>query len=83
MIHSRKERRYQCKRCRRTFSARRDTALYRMHKPEWLVLAVATLLAYGCPVQAIVAAFDLDERTVARSGKGRPVCTANGSTSTS
>jgi len=30
------------------------------------VLAVVTLLAYGCPVQAIVAAFDLDERTVAR-----------------
>ena len=25
-----------------------------------------TLLAYGCPVQATVAAFDLDERTVAR-----------------
>ena len=25
-----------------------------------------TLLAYGCPVQAIVAAFGLDERTVAR-----------------
>ena len=66
VIHSRKERRYQWKRCRRTFSARRDTALYRMHKPEWVVLAVATLLAYGCPVQAIVAAFDLDERTVAR-----------------
>jgi transposase-like protein len=66
VIHSRKERRYQCKRCRRTFSARTDTALYRMHKPEWLMLAVATLLAYGCPVQAIVAAFDLDERTVAR-----------------
>ena len=37
-----------------------------MHKPEWLVLALATLLAYGCPVQAIGAAFDLDERTVAR-----------------
>jgi hypothetical protein len=25
-----------------------------------------TLLSYGCPLQAIVAAFDLDERTVAR-----------------
>ena len=37
-----------------------------MHKPKWLVLAVVTLLAYGCPVQAIVAAFELDERTVAR-----------------
>jgi DNA invertase Pin-like site-specific DNA recombinase len=28
--------------------------------------AVVTLLSYGCPVQAIVAAFGLDERTVAR-----------------
>ncbi len=27
---------------------------------------MVTLLAHGCPVQAIVAAFDLDERTVAR-----------------
>lgn len=27
---------------------------------------VVTLLAYGCPIQAIVAAFGLDERTVAR-----------------
>jgi transposase-like protein len=30
------------------------------------VVAVMTLLSYGCPLQAIVAAFDLDERTVAR-----------------
>ena len=40
-----------------------DTAFYRIHKPKWLVLAVVTLLAYGCPVQAIVAAFGIDERT--------------------
>jgi transposase-like protein len=66
VIHSQKERRYQCKRCKRTFTETRDTALYRMHKPRWLVIAVVTLLAYGCPVQAIVAAFELDERTVAR-----------------
>ncbi len=66
VIHSQKERRYRCKRCCRTFSATKDTALYRMHKPKWLVVAVVTLLAYGCPVQAIVAAFSLDERTVAR-----------------
>jgi transposase-like protein len=66
VIHSQKERRYRCKRCGRTFTETKDTAFYRMHKPRWLVLAVVTLLAYGCPVQAIVAAFDLDERTVAR-----------------
>ncbi len=66
VIHSQKERRYRCKRCGRTFSETKDTALYRMHKPQWLVLAVLTLLSYGCPLQAIVAAFGLDERTVAR-----------------
>lgn len=66
VIHSQKERRYKCKRCGRTFSETKDTALYRVHKPRWLVLAVVTLLSHGCPVQAIVAAFELDERTVAR-----------------
>ena len=66
MIHGQKERRYRCKRCGRTFSESKDTALYPVHKPKWLVLAVVTLLAYGCLVQAICAAFDLDERTVAR-----------------
>jgi hypothetical protein len=66
VIHSQKEQRYRCKRCSRTFSATRGTALYRMHKPKELVLTVVTLLAYGCPVQAIFAAFSLDRRTVAR-----------------
>lgn len=66
VIHSQKEQRYQCKRCSRTFSATKGTALYRMHKPKELVFTVITLLAHGCPLQAIVAAFSLDERTVAR-----------------
>ncbi len=66
VIHSQKERRYQCKRCRRTFSATTGTALYRLHKPKELVFAVITLLAHGCPLQAVVVAFGLDERTVAR-----------------
>ncbi len=65
-IHSQKERRYQCKRCRRTFSATAGTALYRVRTTTTQVVTVLTLLAYGCPVQAIVAAFGLDERTVAR-----------------
>jgi transposase-like protein len=66
VIHSKKERRYRCKRCRRTFSQTTSTALYRLHKPKELVVTVITLLAHGCPLQAIVAAFGLDERTVAR-----------------
>ncbi len=66
VIHSQKEQRYRCKRCGRTFSATKGTALYRMHKPKELVLTVVTLLAHGCLLQAIVTAFSLDERTVAR-----------------
>ena len=67
VIHSRLEKRYQCKRCRRTFSATKGTAFYRTHKPHELVLTVLTLLAHGCPVQAnFVAVFSLDERTVGR-----------------
>jgi hypothetical protein len=38
--------------------------LYGLKHPSWLVLVVLTLLAYGCPVQAIVAALGIDERTV-------------------
>jgi transposase-like protein len=66
VIHSHKEKRYRCKRCRRTFSQTKGTALYRLHKPQELVFVVLTLLAYGSPIQAIVAAFGLDERTVTR-----------------
>jgi hypothetical protein len=66
VVHSQEERRYRCKRCRRTFSQTKGTALYRVHKPHELFLLVLTLLAYGSPVQAIVAAFGLDERTLAR-----------------
>jgi len=37
-----------------------------LRKPTEVIVIVVTLLAYGCPLQAIVHAFDLDERTVAR-----------------
>ncbi len=36
-----------------------------LRKPVELIMIVVTLLTYGCPIQAIVHAFDLDERTVA------------------
>jgi transposase-like protein len=44
----------------------KGTALYRLHKPQELLFVVLTLLAYGSPIQAIVAALGLDERTVTR-----------------
>jgi IS1 family transposase len=36
-----------------------------LRKPIELIVIVVTLLAYGCPLQAIVHAFGVDERTVA------------------
>jgi transposase-like protein len=64
-IHSEPERRYKCHACGRTFAASRGTPLYDLKYPVWVVALVLTLLAYGCAVPAIVAAFYLDERTVA------------------
>jgi transposase-like protein len=65
-VHSRKERRYRCTTCGRTFTATRGTPFYRLETPPETVTTVTTLLCHGCPTQAIVAAFKLDERTIAR-----------------
>ncbi len=64
-IHDRKRQRYRCKMCKKTFSARHGTMFEGLRKPVELIVIVVTLLAYGCPLQAIVHAFGLDERTVA------------------
>jgi transposase-like protein len=72
-IHSQKEQRCICHACHTTFSARTGTVFYRLRTSAETVVIVVTLLAHGCPVQAIVAAFGFDERTVAawwaRSGR--------------
>jgi len=64
-VHSHKEQRYRCTTCNKTFAASKGTPFYRLHKERSLFVIVITLLTHGCPLQAIVAAFDLDERTVA------------------
>jgi transposase-like protein len=64
-VHSRKERRFLCSACGKTFAATKGTPFYRLHKDASVFVCVVTLLAYGCPTQAVVAAFGLDERTVA------------------
>jgi transposase-like protein/IS1 family transposase len=64
-IHSRKRPRYKCQICKRTFSARNGTIMEGLRTEEETVMKVVVLLAYGCPLQAIVHAFGLDERTVA------------------
>jgi transposase-like protein len=65
-VHSRTERRYRCTTCGRTFAATRGTPSYRLETPPETVTTVTTLLCHGCPPQAIVAAFGIDERTIAR-----------------
>src|SRR5437764_9820090 len=72
-IHSQKEQRFICHACHKTFSATTGTVFYRLRTAAETVSLVVTLLAHGCPVQAIVAAFGFDERTIAdwwtRSGR--------------
>jgi transposase-like protein len=72
-VHSRKEQRFICPACHQTFSARKGTVFYRLRTSAETVVIVVTLLAHGCPVQAIVAALGFDERTIAdwwtRSGR--------------
>jgi transposase-like protein len=63
-VHSRREQRYRCTTCGHTFAATTGTPFYRLQTAADLVTLVLTLLCHGCPTQAIVAAFGLDERTV-------------------
>jgi len=72
-VHSQKDKRFTCDVCQDTFTMGKGTIFYRLlHDPN-TVLCVIILLAYGCSLQAILKAFDLDERTVrdwqARAGK--------------
>jgi transposase-like protein len=52
-------------RCGKTFAARKGTTFDRLRTAQETVTVVVTLLAHGCPLQAIAVAFGLDERTVA------------------
>lgn len=63
-VFSQEDGRYVCKECDQTFSETKGTALYRIKKDHETFTTVVTLLAHGCPRQAIVAAFKLDPRTV-------------------
>jgi len=64
-IHSRKDKRFICTECHKTFAATKGTAFYRLRTTAETVTLVVTLMAHGCPLHAIVAAFGYDERTVA------------------
>src|SRR5262245_1388309 len=72
-IHSQTEQRTILHAFSEAFSARQGMVFYRLRTSTETVVLVVTLLAHGCPVQAIVAAFGFDERTIAawwaRSGR--------------
>ncbi len=63
-IHQQAERRLKCHACGHTFAETKGTLFFGRHYPIWVIVLVLTLLAYGCPVAALVAAFYLDERTI-------------------
>lgn len=64
--HGKKRERYTWKTCGKTFRVHQGTMFEGLRKAENLIVPVVTLLSSGCPRQAIVHAFGLDERTVAR-----------------
>ncbi len=63
-IHCRRRGRHRCTECNKTFSARRGTPFYHAKTAPEIITQVLTLIAYGCPVVAIEAAFSLQRRTV-------------------
>jgi len=64
-IHSQKEKRFRCTVCRKPFTTTKGTAFSRLRTVVDTVSLIVTLMAHGCPLQAIVVAFRVDERTVA------------------
>jgi transposase-like protein len=64
-IHARKAKRFIGRQCRKTFTVTTGTAFYRRRTGAETVVMVMTWRAHGCPPQAMVAAFGIDERTVA------------------
>lgn len=63
-VHSHSQRRYICHACDQTFAETVGTPLYGLKYPAWIVTLVLALLAAGCPEQAIVFGFGIDERTI-------------------
>jgi transposase-like protein len=64
-VHSRAEPRSQRTTCGQTLAATKGTPFYRLRTAADVVTVGRTLLSHGGPIPAIVAAFGLDERTVA------------------
>ena len=70
-VHSRKERRYRCHVCAKTFGARTGTPFHRRRTAETLMIIVITLVSWGCPLVAIEHAFGLCQERMRMSTKRR------------
>ncbi len=64
--HGRKRARCKCTSFGGTFAYRWGAPFFGLRSDESEIICVVTLVAYGCPVQAIVAAFERDEQMIAR-----------------
>lgn len=62
-LHARTPLRYRCTVCTKTFSARAGTPFYRRSTDETTITCVVTLIAHGCPLVAIEAAFGVQRQT--------------------
>ena len=63
-VHDSLKQRYRCLTCRKTFRITDGTLFHGKKYPPETITRVITLLSLGCPLQAIVQAFEIDERTV-------------------
>jgi len=65
-VHDSLRQRYRCLTCRKTFRITDGTLFHGKKYPPETITRVIVLLSLGCPLQAIVTAFEIDERTVQR-----------------
>lgn len=65
-VHDSLRQRYRCLTCRKTFRLTDGTMFHGKKYPPETITQVIVLLSLGCPLQAIVQAFEIDERTVQR-----------------
>lgn len=63
-VHSKKEQRYRCTLCHKTFSARTGTIFHRRRTDETLIILVITLVSWGCPIVAIEHAYGIQAQTI-------------------
>jgi transposase-like protein len=63
-VHDGLQQRYRCRTCKQTFRSTQGTIYHGKKYPPETIARVIALLSWGCPLQAIVVAFEIDERTV-------------------